>query len=178
MFDLQGLNVYLVGMMGTGKTTIAPILARVLEYGSLDLDRTIAKAAQKTIPEIFTESGEAGFREIETQILQEVCAFTRLVISTGGGVVTQRRNWSYLQQGLVIWLDVSPPVLIERLRKDTSRPILGGLQGADLAAKVDGILADRRNFYAQADLHISISAGDTPEAIVERIITTIPAVLS
>jgi shikimate kinase len=176
MFDLQGLNVYLVGMMGSGKSSIGPLLAQQLGYNFIDTDETIERASGRTIPQLFAESGEPGFRAIESQVLGEVAAYTRLVIGTGGGIVTQKSNWSHLQQGLVIWLDVPIPVLAHRLRGEMEhRPILSTEE--DLERKLDRILLDRASLYANADVRISIGAEDTLPAIVDRMMERIPSVL-
>ncbi len=187
MFDLQGLSVYLVGMMGSGKSTVGPLLAANLGYSFLDTDTTIARSCAKDlgysfedpdldktalvgkiITEIFQTAGEAEFRRIETQILTEVSAYTRLVIATGGGIVIDRENWNHLHQGLVIWLDPSVDLLVDRLQEDTTRPILA--TPGELKPKLDGILAERRHRYAEADIHIPFTHNLTPEEIVDRIL--------
>lgn len=81
---LQGINLYLIGMMGAGKTTLGRMLARELRYGFVDTDDLLEKAAGKTINQLFAEEGEAAFRQLESQILAQVCAFTKLIIATGG----------------------------------------------------------------------------------------------
>jgi shikimate kinase len=194
VFDLQGLSVYLVGMMGSGKSTVGPLLAANLGYSFLDTDTTIARACAtdlgysfadpdldasalvgKIITEIFQTAGEAEFRRIETQILAEVSAYTRLVIATGGGIVIDRENWNHLHQGLVIWLDPSVDLLVERLQHDTSRPILATPE--ELKPKLERIRTERRDRYAEADIHIPFTDNLTPEEIVDRILTAIPTVL-
>jgi shikimate kinase len=175
MFDLQGLNIYPIGMMGSGKSTIGPLLAEQLGYGFLDTDPTIEKLVGQSIVEIFQTVGEAEFRKIETQVLAEVSAYTRLVVATGGGIPIERENWNHLHQGLVIWLDPSVDLLVERLQGDTTRPILGTPK--DLRSKLEQILAERRHRYAEADIHIPITHNLTSEEIVDRILTAIPTVL-
>jgi shikimate kinase len=194
MFDLQGLSVYLVGMMGSGKSTVGPLLAANLGYSFLDTDTTIARSCAKDlgysfedpdldktalvgkiITEIFQTAGEAEFRCIETQILAEVSAYTRLVIATGGGIILDRENWNHLHQGLVIWLDPSLDLLVDRLQEDTTRPILA--TPGELQPKLDRILAERRHRYAEADIHIPITDNLTPAEIVDRITIAIPTVL-
>ena len=84
--QLQGINIYLVGMMGSGKTTVGRHLARLLRYRFFDTDQVAEKATGKTITQLFEESGEAEFRRFETQILSRICAYQRSVIATGGGI--------------------------------------------------------------------------------------------
>jgi shikimate kinase len=173
-FDLQGLNIYLIGMMGCGKSTIGPLLAAKLGYSFLDTDTTIEKLVAQSISELFTAIGEPEFRQIETQVLTEVSAHVRLVVSTGGGIAIERENWNHLHQGLVIWLDPAIDILVERLQGDTTRPILAS---SDLRTKLEGVLAERRHKYAEADIHLPILTKLAPEEIVDRILTAIPTVL-
>jgi shikimate kinase len=175
MFDLQGLNIYLIGMMGSGKSTIGPLLAEHLSYGFLDTDSTIEKLVGQSIAEIFQTFGEAEFRQIETQVLAEISAYTRLVVATGGGIAIERENWNHLHQGLVIWLDPSVDLIVERLRDDTTRPILDTPE--DLQTKLDRILAQRRHRYVQADIQIPLNQNLAPLEIVEQILKAIPSVL-
>jgi shikimate kinase len=175
MFDLQGLNVYLIGMMGAGKSTIGKLLAERLGYQFFDTDTTIEQLAQQPITEIFQTVGEKEFRQLETQVLAEISAYTRLVVATGGGITIKLENWNHLQQGLVVWLDASVDTLVERLNEDTSRPILN--TPGDLHSKLEEILAARRDRYAASDLRIPITSNLQPIEIVEQIVATIPTVL-
>ncbi|MBV5259614.1 shikimate kinase [Synechococcus moorigangaii CMS01] len=171
---LKGLNIYLIGMMGTGKSTLAEIIAELMNYRSLDSDSIIETLAKQSISEIFAEMGEAEFRQLETQVLKQIAVQTRTVVATGGGIVVSQANWYYLRQGLTIWLDVPVPILVERLRSDTSRPLL---QNVDLERKLTQLLQQRRSLYAEADLHIQISGNRPPRAVAEDIIAQIPSVL-
>ena len=103
---IKGRSIFLIGMMGCGKSQTGPKLAQILSYKYIDLDSLIEKLAKKTINQIFIDSGEENFREIETNCLKEVIKIPSLVISTGGGVVTKPQNWGILRQGIIIWLDV------------------------------------------------------------------------
>ena len=171
---LKGINVFLVGMMGTGKTTVGNLLARQLGYSFVDTDEVIEKTTGKTINQIFADEGEENFRQIESEVLSQLSAHTKLIVATGGGIVLRRFNWSYLHHGLVIWLDAPVDVLIARLQNDTTRPLL---QNDNPAQALQKLLDQRKSLYAEADLHIRISANDTPEQIVSRIIAEIPDVL-
>ncbi|MEQ8756728.1 MAG: shikimate kinase [Coleofasciculus sp. G1-WW12-02] len=171
---LKGINVYLIGMMGVGKTTVGQLLAKELGYRFVDTDVLIEQVAGKTINQIFTDSGEEEFRQLEAKILSEVSAYTQLTVATGGGIVLQQMNWSYLHQGLIVWLDAPVDLLIQRLQDDTTRPLL---QTTDPAAALQSLLDKRRHLYAEADLHIPINASDTPEVITSNIIAAIPSVL-
>ncbi|MDJ0590422.1 MAG: shikimate kinase [Pleurocapsa sp. MO_226.B13] len=167
--QLKSSNIYLIGMMGSGKTTVGKLLAEKLNYGFIDTDDLIEKSVQKTIAEIFASEGEARFRELESQTLSKVSnygksAFTEgvpLAIATGGGIIEQPENWNYLRQGLTIWLDADLNLLHQRLTEDRSRPLI---------SQLESLLATRRCFYAQADLQIAIEPEQTPEDIVAEII--------
>ncbi|MBN3909974.1 MAG: shikimate kinase [Nostoc sp. NMS1] len=171
---LQGVNLYLIGMMGVGKTTVGPLLAKHLDYGFVDLDSVIAKATDKSINQLFAEVGETEFRQIESDVLSQVCAFTKLTIATGGGIILRRENWGYLHHGLIVWLDVPVELIYSRLAEDTTRPLL---QDADLKVKLRSLLEQRTPLYSQADLHITVQEGETPEDIAKRILEEIPNVL-
>ena len=99
---LGGRGLYLIGMMGSGKTSTGRPLAERLGYGFVDADAVIEQAAGCTIPEIFERDGEAGFREIESQVMSAICQRHSLVVATGGGVVTQRKNWGLPPSGFWI----------------------------------------------------------------------------
>lgn len=171
---LQGVNLYLIGMMGAGKTTVGKLLAKQLGYGFLDTDDVITQVAKKAINEIFITDGEVAFRQLESDVLGKVCAYTKLVVATGGGVVLRRENWSYLHHGLIVWLDVPVELLDQRLAEDTTRPLL---QDADPQGKLRSLLEERTPLYAQADLRITVSEGETPEQIADKVMMAIPSVL-
>ncbi len=99
-------NIVLIGMPGSGKSTVGLTLAEKLGRAFVDADAEIVKAAGKSIPDIFAESGEAGFRAIETQVLSELGKRSGLIIATGGGCVTREENYPLLHQnGTIIWLE-------------------------------------------------------------------------
>ncbi|MFM2432951.1 MAG: hypothetical protein RLZZ511_4165 [Cyanobacteriota bacterium] len=167
---LQGTTVYLIGLMGSGKTTVGQALAESLGYRYFDTDQVIETAAQQSIAQIFADSGEPVFRQLETDTLQALAPLLRCVIATGGGIVLKPENWGYLRNGVIVWLDVSVEVLHERLIADTTRPLL---QGSELRDRLQTLDQERRSRYAQADIRIEIAAGDGTEAIVQRIQTAI-----
>ena len=167
--DLKKTNLYLVGMMGAGKTTIGRKLANRLGYRFIDTDDLIEQTAKQPINQIFAQSGEAEFRRLESEVLSQLSAYTELVVATGGGIVTQSMNWSYLRHGVVVWLDVPIPVLMSRLSGDTSRPLL---KEVDLETKLKTLLTERSNLYAQADVRIPYegrSVGKTCDRILAAI---------
>lgn len=171
---LTKINLYLIGMMGAGKTTVGQILAEKLNYRFFDTDTLIEQVAGKTINEIFTNDGESTFREIETKVLSELSAYTNLAIATGGGIILKRENWSYLHHGLIVWLDAPAELLMSRLANDNTRPLL---KDPNPLEKLQKLLEERQALYSQADLHISISTEDTPADIAAKVMTAIPQVL-
>ena len=171
---LGGRSLYLVGMMGSGKTSTGRPLAQQLGYGFVDADAVIEQAADCSIPEIFERDGEAGFRALESQVLTAISQRHSLVVATGGGVVTQQENWGLLHSGIVIWLDVVPGQLMQRLKADsTVRPLL---QTDDPDAALHALLNQRRPLYAEADLTVVIDQ-ETPEAVADGILQLLPSLL-
>ena len=171
---LAGRSLYLVGMMGSGKTSTGRPLAERLGYGFVDADAVIEQAAGCSIPDIFDRDGEAGFRSLESQVLSAISQRHSLVVATGGGVVTQPENWGMLHSGIVIWLDVVPDQLLQRLNADsTVRPLL---QTADPEAALNALLNERRPLYAEADLTVVIN-DETPEAVADGILQLVPSLL-
>ena len=171
---LAGRSLYLVGMMGSGKTSTGRPLAERLGYGFVDADAVIEQAAGCSIPDIFDRDGEAGFRSLESQVLSAISQRHSLVVATGGGVVTQPENWGLLHSGIVIWLDVVPDQLLQRLNADsTERPLL---QTADPEAALNALLNERRPLYAAADLTVVINE-ETPETVADGILQLLPSLL-
>lgn len=170
---LKGVSLYLVGMMGAGKTTVGRELANYLGYRFVDTDAVISQVTGKSITQLFIDVGEEAFRQMESQVLAEVSAYTNLVIATGGGIVLRQENWSYLHHGLVVWLDVPVELLYARLAEDTTRPLL---QDADPLEKLRVLLEQRQPLYRQADLQITVN-NDTPQQTATRVLEEIPGVL-
>ena len=171
---LGGRSLYLVGMMGSGKTSTGRPLAERLGYGFVDADAVIEQAAGCCIPDIFERDGEAGFRKLESQVLSAISQRHSLVVATGGGVVTQPENWGLLHSGIVIWLDVVPDQLLRRLNADrTVRPLL---QTDDPEAALNALLNKRRPLYSEADLTVVINE-EPPEAVAEGILQLLPSLL-
>ena len=171
---LGGRSLYLVGMMGSGKTSTGRPLAERLGYGFVDADAVIEQVAGCTISEIFERDGEEDFRTLETQVLRSISERHSLVVATGGGVVTRSENWGIMHQGIVIWLDVERSQLLERLRNDsTQRPLL---MTADPAETLDEILKQRRPLYDEADLTVVIES-ETADVVADGILQLLPELI-
>ena len=171
---LGGRNLYLVGMMGSGKSSSGRPLAQQLGYGFVDADNVIEEVAGRSIPDLFKQEGEEGFRALESQVLQAIGQRHSLVVATGGGVVTRPQNWGVLHQGIVIWLDPPRETLMRRLTDDsTPRPLLAC---PDPEEALQRLLEQRRPLYAEADLRVPI--GDqTAETVASLVLEKIPTIL-
>ncbi len=173
--SLGGRNLYLIGMMGSGKTVTGPPLAKKLGYGFVDSDNVIEKVAGKSITQIFEEDGESTFRELETKIFQEIAKHYELVVSTGGGVVIRNQNWGFLHQGVVIWIDPGRDRLLERLQlENASRPLI---RDGDPLTSLDKILKERNCLYKEADLHIAVE-DESPEELALLIVERLPSIIN
>ncbi len=147
-------NIYLVGLMGAGKTTIGKVLARRLSFAFIDSDLEIAQRTGVSLPTIFEIEGEEGFRKREAQVVAEIAALDKHVVATGGGVVLFRENREKLRDsGLVIYLNVPLHTLYERTRHDKNRPLL---QVKDPLQKLKELHVQRDPLYREvADIVVS-----------------------
>ncbi|MDD5384655.1 MAG: shikimate kinase [Gallionella sp.] len=150
---LQSGNLILVGMMGSGKTTMGRALARHMEKAFVDSDEEIQKCTGVTIPHIFDIEGEAGFRQRESAVVSDLVGRDNMVLATGGGAVLAEQNRAMLQQnGIVIYLKASVHDLWQRTRHDRNRPLL---QNVDPHAKLTELFQQRDPLYWQvADIVI------------------------
>jgi shikimate kinase len=169
---LRGVNLYLVGMMGAGKSTVGQAVAKRLGYRFLDTDMLIESVAQRPISDIFATDGEAAFRELETAVLEQVVAYTRSVVATGGGMVLRRENWGHLRHGVVVWLDVPLAVLTQRLKRDRSRPLL---QRPDWQEHLASLMAQRCPLYQEADIHLTVQPKDSIAVVGDRLLEMLEA---
>ena len=164
---LGGRNLYLVGMMGSGKSVSGSALAKAMQYGFVDIDQVVEKTVGKSISRIFSEDGETNFREVESQVLNEIGKHHSLVVATGGGIVVNSENWGILHQGVVIWLDPGKERLIERLQLDSGqRPLL---KNTPIDLVVEDLLKKRQPYYSEADLHICIK-NENPDDVSKLIL--------
>ena len=146
------IRIFLTGYMGAGKTTLGKAFARKLNLPFVDLDWYMEERFHKTVGELFVERGEAGFRELEKNMLHEVGAFENVVISTGGGAPCFFDNMDFMNRnGKTVFLNVHPDVLFRRLRvAKQQRPILQGKQDDELKEFIIRALEKRTPFYSQA----------------------------
>ena len=146
------IRIFLTGYMGAGKTTLGKALARELHIPFIDLDWYIEERFHKTVGELFSERGEASFRELEKNMLHEVGEFEDVVISTGGGAPCFFDNMEYMNDcGDTVFLDVEPAVLFRRLRvAKQQRPLLANKSDEELMDFICEALQKRHPFYSKA----------------------------
>ncbi len=159
--------IALVGLMGSGKTTIGRRLALRLGLQFVDADAEIEVAAGLTVSEIFAKFGEAHFRDGERRVIARLADGGPKVIATGGGAFVQPDTRALLlERALVVWLDADVPTLVERVRRRNNRPLL---VGKDPGTVLMAMAAERNPLYATAPVHIASKArphGETIDAIV------------
>ncbi|KAK4797808.1 hypothetical protein SAY86_030134 [Trapa natans] len=159
---LSGRCIYLVGMMGSGKTTVGKVISQVLSYSFCDSDSLIEQEVNGTpVSDIFQLHGEGFFRDKETQILQKLSRMHRIVVSTGGGAVTRPINWKYMHSGISVWLDVPLEALAKRISAvgTKSRPLLHSDSGdayRNAYKRLSTLLEERSEAYANANARISL----------------------
>lgn len=154
------MKLFLVGMMGTGKTYWTKKLSKKLKTGGYDLDYLIESHEEKTISEIFTEDGETYFRKSEATILRWFGEKKNFVLATGGGTPCYHENMQWMnQQGITVWIDEPIETLTARLVPEKAhRPLIRDLSDTELHQFLTGKLAERIPFYRQALYHLQMEA--------------------
>lgn len=146
------MRIFLIGFMGSGKSTLGRALASELNLTFIDLDAFLEEKYFKTIPRIFAEEGEDSFRKKEHRVLAEVCSFDNVVVATGGGAPCFFDNMDLMNEsGFCIFLDVDIPSLVNRLiHARIDRPLIKGKSPDELHLFIEELLAKRRPFYEKA----------------------------
>lgn len=164
-------KIVLVGFMGTGKSTVATLLADHLQWDSVDMDQTIVQVSGMPISQIFEQHGEAVFRQYETDVLQQLLVDDHrpAIIATGGGAVLKQVNRQLMEEhSFVVWLQADKHSIIERVKHDTARPLLAG----DLDSRVTQLLEERKDAYRFAHTAIDtthLNADEVVEAIIAEV---------
>jgi len=163
-------NIYLIGMMGSGKSTVGKLLAEQMQMTFLDLDEIIETNTQKTIRDIFEQDGELYFRKLESEALVNVNQ-ENSVISCGGGIILDESNRFQLKSsGKVVFLQVSIEELSKRLQTLVGRPLL---KGKKIDEELTSLWSDRKELYIET-AHITINVeSQTPKQITELIIKSL-----
>lgn len=151
---LNSRIVYIIGFMGSGKSTAGKKLASLLGWSFIDLDKRIEEYTGKTISEIFDQDGEIYFRNLETEILKNLKSQINAVISTGGGTPCYGDNMDHmLDTGLTLYLKLTPGQLKSRLAESSGkRPLIKGLDNDSLLHFIEEKLAYREKWYDRADI--------------------------
>lgn len=153
--------IFLTGFMGSGKSTVGPILANTIGFRFIDLDTLIEQHQSMRINDIFAQFGEPKFRELERSTLRDVLQQHSTIISLGGGTVTNDETLALVKQhGVLVYLKSDVEHIFQRLRTKSDRPMLRDsngnlLDGDGLRAKIQSLLTAREQFYLQADIIIS-----------------------
>lgn len=145
-------RIFLIGYMGSGKTTLGKAFARAMQLQFIDLDWYIEERFHKTVQDLFAERGESGFREVERNMLHEAGEFENVVIAAGGGTPCFFDNMDYMNRaGDTVFLDVCPEVLFRRLKiAKAKRPLLADKTDGELMDVINTALQKRMCFYKQA----------------------------
>jgi shikimate kinase len=170
--------IFLTGFMGSGKSTIGPILANTIGYDFVDVDRLIEAKADARVVQIFERHGEQRFRELEFEVLCEVAERDHCVVSLGGGTIANEENFALIRRsGIIVYLRLEPDEIYQRVHHRPDRPLLwdgsGNLLSADqLQERIRQLLADRERYYEQADVIVPSDrrrVGVTVDEIVRRL---------
>ncbi|MFD1989581.1 shikimate kinase [Paenibacillus nicotianae] len=160
-------NIILVGMMGTGKTTVGTLLADLLQYPLVDIDAVIAESEGMSVQDIFASKGELYFRELESQTLTSVLEQKGQIVSTGGGSVLRAENCDLMiAKGLVVCLTADIDHIVQRVGGDDNRPLLAG----DTYERVSSIMEQRKHAYQFAHVTVDTSLLN-PDEVASHVLT-------
>ena len=162
-------NIFLIGFMGVGKSTISKALKEKLQMECAEMDQMIVEAQGMPISEISEKHGESYFRDIESQTLIDLQGENNLIVSCGGGIVVRPENAEYMRKsGVVVWLTATPETVYERVKDSTERPVLNGNMNVEY---IRGLMEKRHALYeAAADVTVS-TYGKTTEEICNEILS-------
>lgn len=163
-------KIFLIGMMGSGKSYWTQKIAKWIKSGGYDLDDLIEMNEEKTITELFDEDGEDYFRKVETKLLKWFKEKKKYVLATGGGTPCFNENMEWMKkEGVVIWLDESVEVLVSRLSAEKShRPLISKFNHEELGAFLQNKLVERFNYYQQA--HYRVTSDQINETYLKKLI--------
>ncbi|MDD5116796.1 MAG: shikimate kinase [Candidatus Omnitrophica bacterium] len=160
------MNIYLVGFMGTGKTSVGRLLAKKKKFNFVDLDELIEFRERRRIVDIFAKEGEPYFRKVEKKALKEAAGQKKFVVACGGGIVLDKENIRIMKKsGIMVCLTASPKEILNRVSANTGRPLLNV---KDPARRIEVLLKMRAPYYMQADKTIDTTRLSVKE-VVEKI---------
>ena len=169
-------NLYLIGFSGSGKSTVGRDVALALGWTFIDTDDEIVRRSGSTIDKIFADIGEEGFREAEHEVLATITRGTHCVVSTGGGIVTEERNWQLMaDSGVVVCLEARPETIANRVAEGKTEPVRPMIDPDLLGRPVHDLKAERQHLYARADwtVHTDRLAPQTVADEVVRALKTL-----
>ncbi|WP_018132417.1 shikimate kinase [Effusibacillus pohliae] len=159
------MNIYVIGFMGTGKTTVGQALASRIGWAWIDMDQELEKREGRSIADMFAENGEDYFRKRESELLEELAGCHRLLVTTGGGIVLRPVNRERMRQtGCVISLTADKQAIKNRVSQQAGRPLL---TGGELDQRIDRLLQERNGLYNDADIVIDTTDRDVAEIVRE-----------
>ncbi len=170
------MRIFLMGFMGAGKTIVGKELARICNRLYIDADELIERRAAKSIAELFETEGEAHFRTLEHELIQEIGEFyPDVVVACGGGMPCFNNNIALIKQyGLSVYLKLKPELLAERLKDDKGkRPLLKNLSDQERLAFIQNKLAERSAYYEQANVIIEVQKQDSITEIAQEIVLSV-----
>ena len=164
-------NIFLIGFMGCGKSTIARVLSEKLGIEQVEMDELIVKEQGMPITKIFEKYGEEKFRDIETDLLKRLQQKDGVIVSCGGGAVLREENRRIMKDsGVIIWLTAKPKTILERVKHGTNRPVLNGHMNVEYITE---LMERRRTCYeGAADFKVSTDAKEI-DVICEEILTLV-----
>ena len=164
---MSGKNLVLIGFMGTGKSTVGKALAKKTGRSLVDIDQRIEESQKRRIADIFEKDGEAAFRRLEKQAIQEAVLGSGLVITTGGGAVMDPENFSALKErGIVLLLEAQPDTIYKRVKDSRHRPLL---HSSDVMGEIRRLLSARQGQYDRADFKFSTD-GKSASQVTDEIL--------
>lgn len=166
-------NIFLTGFMGSGKSTVGPLLARGLRFGFTDTDRLIEKQEKMSVSAVFLEKGEIYYRKVESRMIKKVCQMKNQVVALGGGAILNSKNLNRIKKsGTLIYLKAPATSLARRVR-GRSRPLLHGCHSQySKVLRIRSLLKIRRRHYERAHLQIS-TRNLTARQVQNRILSEI-----
>lgn len=164
-------RIFLIGYMGSGKTTLGRAFAKTAGLSFIDLDWYIEERSHRTVSQLFEEEGEEGFRRLERRMLHEVAEFENVVIACGGGTPCYYDNMNFMtESGVTVFLDASQDVLFRRLKvASANRPLLKGKTDTELREFISAGLQSRMSWYSKAQLRMDASRLESRHQIAESI---------
>nr|WP_318840947.1 shikimate kinase [Noviherbaspirillum aerium] len=162
-------NIFLIGLMGAGKTTVGRALARRLNKRFIDSDHEIEARTGASVPLIFEIEGEASFRHRESEVIRELTGLDDIVLATGGGAILKPENREYLRtRGTVIYLRASVNSILQRTSHDKNRPLL---QTADPRGRIEQLAREREPYYLELAHHVVETGRPNVQSLVQTIIS-------